>query len=326
MPTNLLAIITNTFTETLRQPIYAVVIAATIILLVFSPSLAMFTLDDDNQLLEDVCISTLMVAGLFLAVFSASTVVSEEIENKTALTVISKTVGRGRFIIAKFLGLTAAVILAQYILGIVVLMVVRHGVMQAAWNESDQVVIWSGSIAAIATLIVSVGGNYFYSWRFSSSAVLFTTIALTILIPVLIFIDPHGKFDPEKIHITTRLIGPMLLTLAAVIILTAIAVAAATRFNLVMTLIVCSLVFVLGAMLQYWLWPAATTTSGIKSYLAWLGLTVIPNFNVFVATNAIYDEKAIPFSYVAQTALYSLYYTTAVLMIAIALFRRREIG
>ena len=28
MPTNLLAIITNTFTETLRQPIYAVVIAA----------------------------------------------------------------------------------------------------------------------------------------------------------------------------------------------------------------------------------------------------------------------------------------------------------
>ena len=54
----------------------------------------------------------------------------------------------------------------------------------------------------------------------------------------------------------------MLLTLAAVIILTAIAVAAATRFNLVMTLIVCSLVFVLGAMLQYWLWPGRHKLDG----------------------------------------------------------------
>ena len=53
LPINLLAIISNTFTETLRQPIYGVVLAATIGILILSPSLVMFTLDDDNQLLKD---------------------------------------------------------------------------------------------------------------------------------------------------------------------------------------------------------------------------------------------------------------------------------
>ncbi len=51
---NLLAISTNTFGQAVRQPVFTVVIAVTIMLLIASPSLSMFSLDDDNQLLKDI--------------------------------------------------------------------------------------------------------------------------------------------------------------------------------------------------------------------------------------------------------------------------------
>jgi len=100
--TNLVAVVGNTFTETLRQPIYGIVIAATIICLIFAHTLTMFTLSDDDKLLIDVGLSTLLVAGLFLAAFASSYAVTEEIERKTTLTVLSKAISRPTFILGKF--------------------------------------------------------------------------------------------------------------------------------------------------------------------------------------------------------------------------------
>ena len=195
---SLLAIISNTFTETLRQPIYGVVIAVAAILLTFSPSLVMFTLDDDNQLLKDIGLSTLLVAGLFLAVFAAATVVTDEIENKTVLTVITKAVSRSTFIVGKFLGIAAAVILAQFLLSLILLMVIRHGVLEADSDQHDTVVITLASAGAGLVFLIGLVGNYFYRWRFSSTAVLLGSIFASIIIGLLYFIDPYWNFQSSK--------------------------------------------------------------------------------------------------------------------------------
>ena len=109
-----LALANNTFVETVRQPIYAVLLLATAAMLVLNVSLAGFTLEDDDKLLLDLGLSTLMLSGLFLSAFSATGVLTREIENKTVLTVISKPVGRPLFILGKFAGLLAALLLAFY--------------------------------------------------------------------------------------------------------------------------------------------------------------------------------------------------------------------
>jgi len=326
MPRNFLAIVANTFTETLRQPIYGVVLAATVLLLIFSPSLAMFTLDDDNQLLKDVGLSTLLVAGLFLAVFAAATVVTEEIENKTVLTVISKTVSRSVFILGKFVGIALAVILAQYLLSLVLLMIVRHGVMQTAQDKSDIVVITLGTTALALTFVIGLAGNYFYRWRFCSTAVVLATFLGTITLALLFFIDPNWQYNPAENNLHWDLLGPLGLTVIAVLVLTALAVAAATRLSMIMTLLVCALVFVLGSVAQYWLGPIAQANSGLASYLAWAALAVIPNISFCVVTNAIYQGSAIPTDYICHVALYSLLYVAAFLLFAIGLFRTRELG
>ena len=111
----------------------------------------------------------------------------------------------------------------------------------------------------------------------------------------------------------------------ATFIITAVAVALATRLGLIMTLIVCILIFILGAGIHYWIGPLVSSP-GLVGYLAWAALAIVPSINIYVVTNAIYQGTTIPLSYIGQTALYALFYVTAVILFAIALFRLREIG
>ena len=53
----LITIAKNTFVETLRQPVYAVIVATALLLFVVSPSLSMYTMDDDNKFLRELGLS-----------------------------------------------------------------------------------------------------------------------------------------------------------------------------------------------------------------------------------------------------------------------------
>ena len=115
MINKLITIVKNTFTETIRQPIYCVIIVSALFLFFLSPAITMYTMDDDNKLLREIGLSTLFLTGLFISIFSASGAVNEEIENITITTILSKPVSRPVFVIGKFLGVSFAVILAHYI-------------------------------------------------------------------------------------------------------------------------------------------------------------------------------------------------------------------
>ena len=71
----------NTFIETLRQPVYAIIIVAALFLLFISPSISMYSMSDDDKFLREIGLSTLFLASLFVAIFSACGAVAEEIEN-----------------------------------------------------------------------------------------------------------------------------------------------------------------------------------------------------------------------------------------------------
>ena len=155
----LLVIAKNTLTETLRQPVYAVIIAFSLFLFFMSPSIAMYTLDEDIKMLREIGLSTLVLTGLFIAIFSATAAVTEEIETKTITTVLSKPVGRPTFILGKFLGVTAAVVLAHYICTTALLMAVRHGVLETATDTHDWPVIATAAAVVVVGLIILVTVN-----------------------------------------------------------------------------------------------------------------------------------------------------------------------
>ena len=93
-----LTIARNTFVETLRQPVYGVIIGTALLLFLLSPSLAMYTMDDDNKLLREIGLSTLFLTSLFVAIFSASGAVAGEMENKMADEKFKSPIKRREFI------------------------------------------------------------------------------------------------------------------------------------------------------------------------------------------------------------------------------------
>ncbi|MCJ7543888.1 MAG: hypothetical protein MUP47_04875, partial [Phycisphaerae bacterium] len=129
-----LSIAANTFTQTVRQPITAVLIAVTFGVLVASVPLAGWTMDTGGQhhasaqkMLLDLGVSTLLVAGLLLAAFIASSALAREIADRTAMTVISKPVSRPVFLLGKFAGLLAGLAIAFYLATLVFVLTIRHG-------------------------------------------------------------------------------------------------------------------------------------------------------------------------------------------------------
>ena len=110
-----LAITRNTFVQTVRQPIYAIIVLVTLGGLALAPSLTGWTLDDDNKMLRDLGLSTLLVQGLFLSCFAASVVLNAEIEDKTVLTSVAKPVGRPVLVLGKYTGVLGALLVAHYL-------------------------------------------------------------------------------------------------------------------------------------------------------------------------------------------------------------------
>jgi len=317
----MLTIAANTFTETLRQPVYAVIIALALLLFIISPSLTMYTLDEDIKLLREIGLSTLFLSGLFIAIFSATGAVTEEIETRTITTVLSKPVARPVFILGKFLGVTIAVALAHYICTIAMLMAIRHGVLEAAGDPHDWTVIASAAIVLISVLLLTAFLNYTYDWPFTATAVILTAILAAAAMVFLCLFDPQWNFNPHDNRFDMFDVYASFLLLMAVVILVALAVMFSTRFNIVMTLVCCTSAFLVGLISDYVFGRFAD-----KALWAKFGRVVVPNFQVFWISDAIYEGNKLPPEYLIQPVVYAALYTTAILLLAIALFQKRQVG
>ena len=321
MHKRLFIIAKNTFIETLRQPVYAVIVFAALFLFLISPSLTMYTMSDDNKLLREIGLSTLFLASLFIAIFAAAGAVAEEIENKTITTVLTKPVQRPIFIIAKFLGVSAAVALAHYICTIALLMAIRHGVMLSVNDTSDWTVISTAAVAVIVAFLLSAFFNYVYDWKFSSTAIVLLAMFATVIIVFLYFIDRNWQFNPKENGINTLdVYGAVLLLLAAIVIV-ALAVAFSARFNIVVTLSACIGIFLLGLISDYTFGRFAET-----EWWAKIGRFLVPNLQIFWISDAIYEGSEVPLKYILISASYALCYTAGILALAVAFFQRRQVG
>ncbi|MEN6384765.1 MAG: hypothetical protein ABFD79_06170 [Phycisphaerales bacterium] len=312
----------NTFVEIIRQPVYAVIIAAAVFLFFISPSLTMYSLDDDNKLLREIGLSTLFLAGLFISIFSASTSITEEFDTKTIITTLSKPIPRFLFILGKFFGVIAAVILAHFIFTVALMMSIRHGVMSTASDTHDLTVIMCSGVSLGLAILISAFLNYSYDFKFTSTAVVLLSIFAAISIIFLFFIDKDWKFYPAKNGFNILDVYASVLLLMALFIITSAAIMFSTRFNVLITLSSCIGLFLLGLVSDYVFGRLADVHIWAK-----VGKIIIPSLQVFWITDAIYEEGVkISFNYIMSCGLYGLFYSAAFIFLAVALFQRRQIG
>jgi len=91
--------------ESVRQPVYFFMLFIVIALNVLNTFLPFFTLGDDVKILKDGGLTTILFSTLLLAIWTSSTSIADEIEGKTAMTLLSKPINRRQFIVGKYLGI-----------------------------------------------------------------------------------------------------------------------------------------------------------------------------------------------------------------------------
>ncbi|MGH7952907.1 MAG: hypothetical protein ACREFE_13460, partial [Limisphaerales bacterium] len=124
-------------------------------------------------------------------------------------------------------------------------------------------------------------------------------------------------------HVDWRLVPAGILVLFALWILAALAIACSTRLDTIPTLAICSAIFLLGLMSDYFFGVRAENGNWWASTL----YTVIPNWQLFWFGDALnMGKNTFQWAYVGKAFAYMICYTGAALAIGAALFEERELS
>jgi len=126
------AIALTTAKESMSQPLFHLALGLGAVGLVAFIFVPYNTFGEDIKMLKDSALIWIMVWGIIVAVWSAAVSVSEEVEGRTALTVLSKPVKRYQFILGKFLGVLGPVVVLFVLLGFLFIVTVSFKVVYDA--------------------------------------------------------------------------------------------------------------------------------------------------------------------------------------------------
>ena len=146
-------IATATAKEAVSQPVFLLLTIAGVVALVAFIYVPYNTFGEDVKMLKTSGMTLIKVLAIIVALWTASVSVADEIEGRTALTVLSKPVGRRQFIFGKFLGITWPILLMFIVLGIVFLLTVSYKVVYDARESSKTAPEWQNCFEEVVRIV-----------------------------------------------------------------------------------------------------------------------------------------------------------------------------
>jgi len=313
-------IATNAFMELIRQPIFLLLMTISASFIIFLSSVYYFGFGEDQKMVKDSALAVMLLTGLFGAVISAAASVAHEIRSGTALAVLSKPVSRVQFLLAKFVGVAAALSLMTFVNLLAALLTSRMAF--DAYGAADRLAL--GIFFGFVILAYGLAGfsNYFLRRQFVADAVFSLLICLGLAFILINYINKEGEWQAFGRGVDWRLIPASVLILFALWILAGLAIACSTRFEMIPTLAICSGLFLIGIMSDYLFGRPAE--AGV--WWAQVLYTVVPNWQNFWMADALESGKAIPMAYLGKALGYVIGYLGATLALALALFEDRELS
>jgi ABC-2 type transport system permease protein len=311
----------NAFMELIRQPVFLLLMTISTLFEIFLACVNYFGFGDEPKLAKNTALAVMLLTGLFGAVLSASASVGREIRSGTALAVLAKPVGRGQFLLAKYAGLALALALLALVNCIGVLLNTRMAF--DAYGEIDYPGLAVFCAALALAYVIAGFTNFFLRRPFVSDAVFAVVIMAVVAFAVLQYIPRDaGRMGADYKGIDWRVIPASALIYMALLILAALALACSTRVDVVPTLAICSALFLMGLMSDYFCGERAKGGSWWASAL----YAVTPNWQLFWLADALESNSKIPLSYLAEAFGYACAYIGAILAVALALFEDRELN
>lgn len=314
-------IASNAFMELVRQPVFLLLLTGSAVFEIFLATPYYFAFGDEPKLVENSTLAVMLLAGLLGAVLSASASLAREIRTGTALAVLSKPVGRAQFLVAKYVGLAAALALLTYVNLVAALLASRMAF--DAYGSTDMFALGVFALALVAAYLMGGFSNFFLRRPFVSDAVFSLLVMVTLAFVVISFYTKEGKPQEFAAGVDWRLIPAAILILFALWIMAGLALACSARLDTIPTLAICSAFFLVGLMSDYLFGRRAEAGSWWASVL----YTVTPNWQLFWFADVLDTGKSTFYwGYVGRAFGYVAGYVGAALTVATLLFEDRELS
>lgn len=168
----------NTFREAVRDRILYNLVLFVLLITASAILLGELTDGQEARTIVNIGLNAMLLFGAFIAIFVGVGLVSKEIEKRTVFAIFSKPVGRGEFIIGKYLGLCGTLFVNIFIMGVGVSLALLYvGASGLAFS------IWPAILLIFFELMILTAVAIVFS-SFSSPA-------LSALLTFFIFIIGH---------------------------------------------------------------------------------------------------------------------------------------
>src|SRR2546421_10122924 len=187
------AIARNAFREAVRDRVLYNLVLFVLLLIGGAIFLGELSAGQEAKIIVDLSLSAMLLFGVFIAIFVGVGLVYKEIERRTLYAILSKPIGRGEFLLGKYLGLCATLFVNVMIMGLGVslaLIYIRRG-----WDPSA-IRIWP------AIMLI-----YFELMIITAVALLFSTFsspALSALLTFFVFVIGNFSADLKSLSSTSN--------------------------------------------------------------------------------------------------------------------------
>ncbi|RLS35289.1 MAG: hypothetical protein DWH79_02540 [Planctomycetota bacterium] len=224
LPRRTAAVASATTKEAIGQPVFAVALILGAVMLLAFIVIPYNTFGEDVKMLKDSGLTLIKVLALLVVVWTASVAVSEEIEGRTALTVLSKPLTRWQFVLGKFVGLVLVALLVFLVLGTVLLATTslkvvydarEGGKLDPVWRDcaDEMITVVPGLVLSLLETILLAAVSLAVSTRLGmvpNLIICFTVYALGHLVPLIVQ-SSVGKFA------IVRFVGQLFATILPVL-------------------------------------------------------------------------------------------------------------
>jgi ABC-type transport system involved in multi-copper enzyme maturation permease subunit len=174
----IVAIARNTFREAVRDRVLYNLVLFVLLLSVGAVFLGAASASQDAKIIIDFGLSATLLFGAFIAVFVGVGLVRKEIERRTLYTIFAKPVGRGEFLLGKYLGLCVTLAVNVAVMGAGVTVILLSVVAGSTPLVSA---LWPTVALIYLELTVLTAVALFFSAFTSPVFALFGSLALLVI-------------------------------------------------------------------------------------------------------------------------------------------------
>jgi len=175
------AVAQTTFRETIRNKILHNLLGFAIAMMGLAWVVSNWSIGEKDKVITDLGLTITVLAGVVIALFTGIVLVYGEVERRTILPILSKPLHRWEFLVGKFVGFSAAVILVYYAMNLFLILLLSAMGRTITWQLLAGIYLASWELELIVALAL----------LFSA----FTTPSLSALYTIMLFIA--GRFSGD---------------------------------------------------------------------------------------------------------------------------------